>query len=563
MTNLTNLSKLIKFEEDISDISIPNKFTYPFYYTPHPLAIMAMENLQRYLKSQKEWDHNFGLNEDYDPKAIGKMFGVLVVKTPNDEIAYIAGFSGKLANRNHHEYFVPPVYDVLNENDFYLPIEANLNSINKKLEEIENNRVYKKLLTELNDQVKAADEVISKLKSKNKILKKKRKEIRVAQKEILNEEDYIVLLESLSKESIYNHYLLKDTTNKWTIKLKKTQDKIDQFQSKIENLKTERQRISASTQERIFKKYSFLNANKNRKNLLDIFKNTYFQKPPSGAGECAAPKLLQYAYINNLQPIALAEFWWGQSPRSEIRKHKNLYPACKGKCEPILSHMLQGLEVDDNPLLLNPANDRNMEIVYEDEAIVIINKPHEFLSVPGKHIQDSVLSRLHKLFPECTGPLLLHRLDMSTSGILLMAKSEKIHAFLQRQFLKRTIKKRYLAVLDGVINKEEGIISLPIRGDFYDRPRQLVCTDHGKESKTKWKVISIENNRTRIHLYPITGRTHQLRVHAAHPDGLNASIVGDDLYGRSDERLMLHAEYIQFIHPTSRKLVEFTVKAEF
>jgi tRNA pseudouridine32 synthase/23S rRNA pseudouridine746 synthase len=286
-------------------------------------------------------------------------------------------------------------------------------------------------------------------------------------------------------------------------------------------------------------------------------------KPPAGSGECAAPKLLQHAYLNKLTPICLAEFWWGQAPKSEIRLHKQFYPACKSKCEPILGHMLEGLTVDPNPMLDNPAEGKSLSIVYDDESIVVINKPAEFLSVPGKNIYDSVYARVLELYPTATGPLIVHRLDMSTSGLLIVAKNKEAHQQLQRQFIKRNVKKRYVALLAGVIQEDEGVIDLPLRVDLDDRPRQLVCYEHGKNAVTHWKVIKRSNTQTLIHFYPITGRTHQLRVHAAHSLGLNAPIVGDDLYGTKADRLHLHAEWIQVNHPVTHKKIQFQVDPEF
>ncbi|MND52220.1 Ribosomal large subunit pseudouridine synthase A [compost metagenome] len=259
----------------------------------------------------------------------------------------------------------------------------------------------------------------------------------------------------------------------------------------------------------------------------------------------------------------MAEFWWGQSPKSEIRIHGQFYPACRGKCEPILAHMLEGVEMDENPMLTNPAEGRDVEIVYEDEALVVVNKPAEFLSVPGKNVQDSVYERMRLKYPNATGPLIVHRLDMSTSGIMLVAKTKESHKVLQEQFIKRTIKKRYIALLDGVVESEEGFIDLPLRVDLDNRPHQLVCYEYGKPACTKWEVVERKNNKTKIHFYPITGRTHQLRVHAAHPMGLNSPIVGDDLYGNKGERLHLHAEWIEFKHPTSKEIMTIQVEAEF
>jgi tRNA pseudouridine32 synthase/23S rRNA pseudouridine746 synthase len=315
-------------------------------------------------------------------------------------------------------------------------------------------------------------------------------------------------------------------------------------------------------QKTLFEKYQFLNQQKEEKGLLDIFNNPAI-KPPAGAGDCSAPKLLQYAFQNHLTPIAMAEFWWGISPNSEIRKHKNFYPSCQSRCKPILTHMLEGIKMDENLLLENLAEKQELKIIYEDDVIIVVNKPAEFLSVPGKGIIDSVYTRMKEKYPNATGPIIVHRLDMSTSGILVLTKTKEANKVLQSQFIKRTIKKRYVALLDGILNENNGVIHLPLRVDLDDRPRQLVDFTYGKPAETRWKVIEYKNNKTRVHFYPITGRTHQLRVHSAHKDGLNTPIIGDDLYGKKETRLHLHAEFIEFIHPISKDVMCFTVDPDF
>ena len=328
-------------------------------------------------------------------------------------------------------------------------------------------------------------------------------------------------------------------------------------------LKNLRKTKSNALQNWLFTNYTFLNDESEEKSLLDIFKTALHSQPPAGAGECCAPKLFQYAYKNNLKPIALAEFWWGQSPKSEVRKHKQFYPSCWGKCEPILSHMLKGLQVDENPFLQNPAKDKELEIVYDDAYLVVINKPAEFLSVPGINITDSVYERIKNRYPQATGPLIVHRLDMSTSGLMVLAKNKDTHENLQKQFIKRKVKKSYIALLDGVIELDSGKIELPLRVDLDDRPRQVVCYDYGKMGITEFKVLSKTENSTRIQYFPITGRTHQLRVHSAHNLGLNAPIKGDDLYGTKANRLHLHAHTLEFFHPITKEWVSFQVDPAF
>ena len=239
-------------------------------------------------------------------------------------------------------------------------------------------------------------------------------------------------------------------------------------------LKERRKNRSNALQQQLFAQYQFLNQAGETRSLEDIFKHTAIKKPPAGAGECAAPKLLQYAFANNFQPVAMAEFWWGQSPKSEVRKHGNFYPACRGKCEPILGHMLAGMTLDDNPMLSNRNQVTDIPVVYEDEHLLLINKPAEFLSVPGRHVKDSIQLRMKQKYPEATGPMVAHRLDMSTSGLMIIAKSMEVYKFLQRHFMKRTVSKRYEALLDGIVAEDEGTIDLPLRLDIDDRPRQMV-----------------------------------------------------------------------------------------
>ena len=297
--------------------------------------------------------------------------------------------------------------------------------------------------------------------------------------------------------------------------------------------------------------------------MCDLFTDTVQKTPPAGAGECAAPKLLQYAYRNGWQPLAMAEFWWGDSPKNEIRRHGYYYPACKGKCGPILKHMLQGLHVEENPLEADVHRDTELEIVYEDEWLSVVNKPAGMLSVPGKSDVDSVYGRVRRMYPEATGPMIVHRLDMATSGLILIAKTKKVHQNLQAQFKNRTVCKRYVAWLDGIVKEKEGRIELLLRPDPEDRPRQVVDAVHGKPAVTDYTVLHYHSGRTFISFIPKTGRTHQLRVHSAHLLGLNAPIVGDELYGKKANRLYLHAEYLGFVHPVSGGYVEIEKESGF
>lgn len=548
------------FKSDISGISLPEKFTFPFYYEPHELSILASHELQSYLETQTNFEHNFGLRENQEGLVIGKMFGVLVCENSNGELGYLWAFSGKLANGNHHEYFVPTIFDMLQKDGFYKIEEETVNVINREIERLEQSENYLKAIEFIKTINLQAEKDIQNQKERIKSEKINRDEKRLIAEQTLDFESYKAVQKELSEASKQESILLKQMTKYWNIQKENAKNELDILVSEIVVLKELRKQKSSTLQQKLFDAYSFLNQFGERKSIGEIFNNN----PPAGAGECAAPKLLHYAFENKLKPIAMAEFWWGKAPNSEIRKHKQFYPACKSKCEPILmTHMLQGLDMEANPFEENPAEGKDIKIVYEDEVLLVVSKPAEFLSVPGKKIQDSVYQRIKELYPEATGPLIVHRLDMSTSGLLLIAKDEETYVKLQSQFIKRTIKKRYVALLDGVLKEKQGFIDLPLRVDLDDRPRQLVCYEHGKQAQTKWEVIEVKDNQTRVYFYPISGRTHQLRIHASHEMGLKTPIIGDDLYGKKSNRLHLHAEQLIFTHPITKEILTIQEAADF
>lgn len=549
-------------EKTIQNIELPQKFTFPFYYSPHPLTELAARDLQHYLENEFDKDHNFGLDSKQKGTAIGKMFGVLVVQDAEGKVGYLSAFSGKLAGTNAHDKFVPPVFDMLQENSFFLQQEELLNAMNREIETLEKDVHYLNAIDEYEQFSKFSAEAISTKKKQLKENKAERKRIRTTQRSVLNAIDYQELVEDLIKQSYRDQHELKVLVQNHQQQLLTLKQKVESFAHPIETLKQSRKEKSAALQNQLFEQYVFFNNKQENKSLGSIFGETVFEKPPAGAGECATPKLLQFAFLHQLKPLAFAEFWWGDSPKSEIRKHKNYYPACSGKCRPILKHMLAEIELEENPLLVNLAADKQIKIVFEDADLVVVNKPHELLSVPGIEIQDSVYSRLQDLL-DGVEPLIVHRLDMSTSGLLVVAKNKEAHKILQRQFIKQTVKKRYTALLSNVLKGESGIVDLPMRMDPLDRPRQLVCFENGKKSRTLWQAIERNEQTTKVHFWPITGRTHQLRVHAAHEKGLNAPIVGDDLYGEISERLYLHAGFLEFQHPTSLETLTFEVAADF
>ena len=550
------------FKKDISRISLPEKFTFPFYYQPHLLAKIATQELQDYLENQTNFTHNFGFNIEDKDLSIGKMFGVLVVKNKQHELGYLAAFSGKLADKSLPIKFVPPIFNMRTEGSFYIKGEKEIEKLGKEIETLKTDKVYLSLKASIQKIKQGIEEDLIFQRKKMKTAKQQRKIRKKNAEGELNQKEFEIFNVRLIQESFNQQFFYKELLEYYEVKIEKSNQQLINFETSIATLKKSRKEVSINLQNTLFGKYQFLNQQKEEKGLIDIFNNPAI-KPPAGAGDCSAPKLLQYAFQNDLTPIVMAEFWWGISPNSKIRKHQNFYPACQGRCKPILHHMLAGIEMDENLLLENLGEKQELKIVYEDDALIIINKPPEFLSVPGKEIKDSVYTRMKEQYPNATGPIIVHRLDMSTSGILVLTKTKEANKSVQSQFINRTIKKKYIALLDGNLSEEKGTVNLPLRLDVDDRPRQLVDFTHGKNAKTKWKVIERKNNQTRIHFFPITGRTHQLRVHAAHKDGLNAPIIGDDLYGKKQNRLHLHAEFIEFVHPTTNEVINFTVEADF
>ncbi|WP_289222727.1 pseudouridine synthase [uncultured Bacteroides sp.] len=541
---------LHRFTTPITDIPLPERFTYPFCYTPHPLCILAAKEVQSYLTRQTAWK---------DELRQGKMFGVLIVQTEHGETGYLAAFSGILAGKNLHPFFVPPVYDLLQPQGFFKIEEENISSINRNIRQLENDKAYAALSAELARTIQSAENILATAKAQLKEAKTAREQRR-KEKELNAQEEAELIRESQFQKAEY-----KRLERSWKARITTLQTQTEDWERRISALKSERKTRSAALQQKLFEQFGMLNYRGEVKNLCEIFGQTVHKTPPAGAGECAAPKLLQQAYLHGWKPIAMAEFWWGDSPKTEIRHHGHYYPACKGKCEPILQHMLQGLQVEKNPMLKRmQVPSKNLEIVYEDSWLSVINKPAGMLSVPGKEDAVSVYSLMRGQYPEADGPLTVHRLDMATSGLMLIAKTKRVHQNLQAQFKNRLVRKRYVALLEGVVPKDKGTVDLPLCLNPLDRPRQMVHTEHGKPAITDYQVLErLDGKQTRIAFYPRTGRTHQLRIHAAHPLGLHCPIIGDELYGEKAKRLYLHAEYLEFTHPITGETLRITKEAEF
>lgn len=541
---------LHRFSTSIAEIPLPEKFTYPFCYTPHPLCVLAAEEVKSFLSRQTEWTEEL---------QAGKMFGVLLIRDEDGEIGYLAAYSGILAGRNDHPFFVPPVYDLLNPDGFFKKEEEQISRINLSIREMEEATEYKVLQEQLDNLQQEAEKDLRLSKS----LLKEAKQRREAQRQSgnLTEEEAAALI----RESQFQKAEYKRKERNWKERLLPLQKQTAAYEQQIRQLKTERKERSSALQQRLFSQFRLLNRKGETRDLCDIFAHTAHKIPPAGAGECAGPKLLQQAYLHHWTPLAMAEFWYGNSPQTEIRHHGHYYPACQGKCAPILSHMLQGLEVDPNPLVQQQKESAGLplETVFEDEWLAVVCKPAGMLSVPGKEETVSVYDLMRQRYPSSQGPLLVHRLDMATSGLLLVAKTKQTHQALQALFKKRQIKKRYIALLQGCVAQDQGVIRLPIGPSHLDRPRQMVDETYGKPAITLYTVLNRTAAYTRVAFYPQTGRTHQLRIHAAHPAGLHCPIMGDELYGTKAERLYLHAEMLEFIHPVTGKLLHIERKADF
>lgn len=528
--------------KDLRNVDLPKQFTFPFHYTPHPLCIKAAEYVQNHLLSHDEWQEELKR---------GKMMGVLVVEKEN-EMGFLAAFSGNLAHCNNHPYFVPAVYDLLSEKGFFRPEEDEISTINKKINKETHSPERKNAIEDVENIKTQANTEISAYKQFMKASKAQRDEQR---KQGIDNNLLIA-------ESQFQKAELKRIQVRWQQEIDTAKSRLDAIDNRIAQWKTERSKRSAALQERIFSHFIMLNASGESRDLCEIFADTPQHTPPAGAGECAAPKLLQYAYTNSYHPLAMAEFWVGNSPKEEIRRHGCFYPSCKAKCEPILGWMLQGLDVEPNPLE-KQIDEAPLNVIFEDEWLIVVNKPAGMLSIPGKLSSDSLQERVQRLRPGEEPPMIVHRLDMATSGLLIFAKTKEVHKRMQALFKTHDIKKQYTAILDGEIQINSGEIRLPLILNPKERPLQMVSFAHGKPAITRFEVVSCSEEKTRVHFYPITGRTHQLRIHAAHPEGLNTPILGDTLYGTPADRLYLHAETLDFTHPITGKHIHLATPCPF
>ena len=557
----------------IKSNTLPVRFNNPFDYEPDALCRAAVKQLQSRLPSKP---------------IEGKMYGVLIVER-NGEVGYLQAFSGQMADEG--EDFVPAVFDYLQPDGYFKIHEAEITLLNRQIAQLKDSAVYRQTQesyhTIRQEAEKAIEEARKVMREAKNLRDKRRKETFVSDLE----------QREMTRQSQFLKAELQRKKKAYATQITAIQAVLNGYQEQITAWGRERKMKSDRLQRWLFSQFSLLNSRGVYKNLLDIFRDYYLQNspartkaahlastnvaeqaateslaasllPPSGAGECCEPKLLQYAFLHGYKPISMAMFWWGPSPKTEIRQHGNYYPACNGKCKPILEWMLEG--IDFEKVRHNKADNKvkktlqeELKILYEDDYLAVVSKPSGLLSVPGKGSEPSVYSILSERWEGKSDTFMVHRLDMATSGLLVVARTSEVHKALQAQFVGRTVKKKYVALLPlAILDKHlpvEGRIELPLSPDLNDRPRQRVDTSNGKTAITVYRVMgkvvygreSLE--AVKIELCPLTGRTHQLRIHCAHSDGLDTPIIGDNLYGQREERLWLHAAQLEFTHPITQK----------
>ena len=544
-----------------SNLPSPDKFTYPFCYTPDPLCVLAAHDLQQFIAESHLMSTERGG---------GKMFGVLVVEREGTDGAvergYLAAYSGLLGGRNDWAYFVPPVFDAQQPDGYFKQTERAISALNHEISRLKTAPSYLNLVALRQQSLADWQASIDAFRAKVDAAKAQRDAIRKSGAPISTEQQT-----AMTRESQYMKAELRRRRKAMEQCIADFDQRITrEYAAPIAALQQKRKQMSDALQRWLFAQYRVLNALGAERCLIDIFADAIHALPPAGAGDCCAPKLLQYAYRHALRPICMAEFWYGASPVSEIRHHLQYYPACRSKCLPILTFMLKGLTVEPNPLEQSTATAKP-RVLYADDDIVVVDKPAGMLSVKGKgdaapmSVEEYFAghSECHIQSAESIKPV--HRLDQSTSGILVLARTAQAYTELQRQFASRETMKRYEAVLGGVPTvAHEGVVSLPLIADIADRPRQRVDFENGKSAVTLYNIIKVEAERTYINLFPKTGRTHQLRVHCAHPKGLNCPILGDPLYGKQRaDRMYLHAAELRFRHPTTGKTMHFVVPSGF
>lgn len=520
----------------------PERFTYPFCYRPHPLCVAAAGELRAYLDAQPQWAEEL---------SAGKMMGVLVVRWQGER-AFLAAFSGTLGGLTRQEYFVPPVFDLMSPGNHFQEEQAGISAINRRLVALQRERTDMRRQLRLDELRQERDSAMQAMRTRNEQARSQRQALRLS----LTPGELASRTAEMVRESQHQKAELRRAGRQWDQRIREAEAPLAALAQEERTLTAERRQRSEALQDWLFGQYRLLNAEGQERSVGEIFAPA---APPSGSGDCCAPKLLQYAFAHGMSPLCMAEFWVGGSPADEVRLDGHFYPACHSRCLPLLTHMLGGLRVDENPLMADYQRVLDeFRVQYADGIIAIVRKPAGMLSVPGRDRLPSVLDLLRERFPMATGPIIVHRLDMHTSGLLVAALTTEAYQLLQRQFLQRRIEKAYVALLERPLPVgQEGDISLPLAPDLADRPRQRVDGEHGKPALTHYRVVGNERGHARVLLHPLTGRTHQLRVHCAHPQGLGDPIVGDPLYGHAGDRLMLHAQDLGLTHPTSGERMDF------
>ena len=565
---------------------MPTQFTFPFRYTPHPLCRKAALIVQDRLREM-------GVRE-------GKMYGVLVCRIHNTKneiensgefgaetvdgleslplggdiegpIYFLAAYSGQLKGSYNHPWFVPPVVDYLDPESHFQKEQAEIMALSEDMETLRNS-----------EEVRATRAALELMKSERQQAIDEAKRVYEASRNnaLRGNADYIRMRQHQKAD-------IQRAKQLHAGEIAQAEGMMANYHFRHRQLYAERKQRSEALQQWLFEQFEFLNARGERKRIIEIFHNDSLRDIPSnvitsslqgragggslipsGAGECCAPKLLQTAYKLGLQPLAMAEFWWGPSTPGHYKEPGAFFPACHSKCRPILTFMLQGLNVEPDPALHYEQTLKPVRVMWEDEHLAVIEKPEGWCSIPGKSDQANLFDEALRLWPAIEGSVIVHRLDQDTSGIMVIAKSAYVHRALSQQFEHREIKKQYVAIVEGKLPSLTGgvgggSLSLPLAPNLEDLPRQRVDWEHGKEAVTLYEVIGQEEKGTRVRFYPQTGRTHQLRVHAAAKEGLNAPIVGDRLYGHVADRLYLHAETLDFTHPVTHERMHFEAPAPF
>jgi tRNA pseudouridine32 synthase/23S rRNA pseudouridine746 synthase len=551
---------------DASGLEAPARFPSPFDDTgPHALARRAAEPLLARLRAGTIAP---GVSTDVLRRAEGgKMFGVLVVRTTRGDLGALHAISGQLDRAWEVPGFVPPAFDPSLRADVEAAAERVVKDFTVRVEAARHAGpllAAREALAALeSSQATARAALKRELAAHRQVRREARARLEQAPGAGTPAADALRRLAELDDESRRDDRRRRALEAAWRAEHAAVSARLVPLERRLAALERLRRLISQEAMRRIWDSYRLTNFAGETTTLRALFPSG---EPPSGAGDCAAPKLLHFARQHGLVPVALAEFWWGAPPPGGARVEGTFFPSCREKCGAVLPFLLRGLDVAPRqtwrPRL--PASDE-VRVLREDAHVVVVDKPEGLLSVPARDadITDNLVARLRRRFPFATGPLVVHRLDLDTSGVLVAALDLDTWRALQAQFRHRTVTKHYVALVEGEVRGDEGLIELPLRVDLEQRPRQVVDPVHGRHALTRWRVLERQAGRTRLALEPLTGRTHQLRVHCAHVEGLGCPIVGDRLYGVPGERLLLHAEALAFTHPVTGDRWELNAPAPF